>query len=60
MSWQAAEKLDRSVCPRQIAAIAHTCNNTPRKCLGFRTPAEVLLQHLLHFKCESTYWLSPA
>lgn len=29
-------------------------NNTPRKCLGFRTPAEVLLDQLLHFKCEST------
>ena len=30
-------------------------NNTPRKCLGFQTPAEVLLAQLLHFKCESTY-----
>ena len=29
-------------------------NNTPRKCLGFHTPAEVLLAQLLHFKCEST------
>jgi len=29
-------------------------NNTPRKCLGFRTPAEVFLTQLLHFKCEST------
>jgi IS30 family transposase len=29
-------------------------NNTPRKCLGFQTPAEVLLAQLLHFKCEST------
>jgi len=29
-------------------------NNTPRKCLGFLTPAEVLLAQLLHFKCEST------
>ena len=29
-------------------------NNTPRKCLGFKTPAEVLLAQLLHFKCEST------
>jgi IS30 family transposase len=28
-------------------------NNTPRKCLGFRSPAEVFLK-LLHFKCEST------
>ena len=29
-------------------------NNTPRKCLDYRTPAEVFGQGLLHFKCEST------
>ena len=29
-------------------------NNTPRKCLDFKTPAEVFLAQLLHFKCEST------
>ncbi len=29
-------------------------NNTPRKCLGYQTPAEVFHNHLLHFKCEST------
>ena len=29
-------------------------NNTPRKCLGFRSPAEAFLAQLLHFKCEST------
>ncbi len=28
-------------------------NNTPRKCLDFRTPAESFAQ-LLHFECEST------
>ena len=33
-------------------------NNTPRKCLDFRTPAEAFSQ-VLHFKCESTSWLSP-
>jgi transposase, IS30 family len=33
-------------------------NTTPRKCLDFRTPAEVFLAQLLHFKCESTYPLS--
>jgi transposase, IS30 family len=32
-------------------------NNTPRKCLDFRTPAEVFLQ-LLHFECESTFPLA--
>jgi len=29
-------------------------NNTPRKCLKFRSPAEVFLDKLLHFECEST------
>ena len=33
-------------------------NNTPRKCLGFKTPAETFLQPL-HFKCESTPGTSP-
>ena len=28
-------------------------NNTPRKCLDFRTPAEVFWNNMLHFKCES-------
>jgi IS30 family transposase len=32
-------------------------NNTPRKCLGFKSPAEVFI-NLLHFKCESTSRLS--
>ena len=40
--------------PQQIDAIARQCNNTPRKCLGFKTPAELFYNHLLHFKCEST------
>jgi IS30 family transposase len=30
-------------------------NNTPRKCLDYRTPAEVFWERLLHFKCESTF-----
>ena len=32
-------------------------NNTPRKCLDFRTPAEVFWEKLLHFKCESIFLL---
>ena len=34
-------------------------NNTPRKCLGFQTPAETFVKPL-HFKCESTAGSSPA
>ena len=29
-------------------------NNTPRKCLGYRTPAEIFSNQVLHLKCEST------
>lgn len=39
-----------------LQALAHHLNNTPRKCLAFKTPAEVFHKHLqtLHFECEST------
>lgn len=40
-------------------ACIRTYNNTPRECLGYKTPAEVFCQQLLHFKCESTLRLSP-
>ncbi len=48
----------RQCSQRQIDAIARRHNNTPRKCLGFKTPAELFSGHLLHFKCESTSPLS--
>jgi len=35
-------------------ALIAAYNNTPRKCLKFRTPAEVFLAKLLHFELEST------
>lgn len=38
-----------------IEAVASRYNNTPRKCLGFKTPAEVFSAQLLHFKRESTF-----
>jgi len=40
---------------RDLQHLAKRLNNTPRKCLRFKTPAEVLSKHLLHFKCESTF-----
>jgi len=43
-----------------LNAYAAACNNTPRKCLGYKTPAEVFNSQLLHFKLESTCRLSPA
>lgn len=33
-------------------------NHTPRKCLGYKTPAEVFAKQLLHFKCEFTFPLA--
>ena len=33
-------------------------NNTPRKCLGYRTPAETLDDQVLHLECELTFPLS--
>ena len=44
---------------QEFNAKLQTYNNTPRKCLGYKTPAEVFCQQLLHFKCESTFRLSP-
>jgi len=44
------DTLDRELLEAWIAAY----NNTPRKCLRFRSPAEVFLDKVLHFECEST------
>jgi transposase, IS30 family len=40
--------------PQLFDAWIAAYNNTPRKCLKFRTPAEVFLAKLLHFEREST------
>jgi transposase, IS30 family len=45
--------------PDRLTAYVAAYNNTPRKCLGFKSPAEVFLSQLLRFKCESTFRLSP-
>ncbi len=42
---------------RKLDAILARHNHTPRKCLGFQTPAEAFLP--LHFVCESTPGSSP-
>ena len=39
----------------RFALLVQAYNNTPRKCLGYNTPAEVFWNHVLHFKCESTF-----
>ena len=43
----------------RFTQLVQAYNNTPRKCLGYQTPAEVFWDHLLHLECESTFRLSP-
>jgi transposase, IS30 family len=48
-----------TISDRHFTALLQAYNATPRKCLDFKTPAELFLQQLLHFKCESTSRPSP-
>jgi IS30 family transposase len=41
----------------QIQLLARLYNHTPRKCLGFKTPAQAFSQ-VLHLECESSFPLS--
>ena len=52
-------KTDLAILPNsRFRNLVAAYNNTPRKCLDFRTPAETFSQ-VLHFECESTSRLSP-
>jgi IS30 family transposase len=44
--------------PARLASFVCAYNNTPRKCLDWKTPAELFCQQLLHFERESTFPLS--
>jgi IS30 family transposase len=51
-------KTDLVLLPeRRFRALMAAYNNTPRKCLDWRTPAETFFQ-VLHFECESTFPLA--
>jgi IS30 family transposase len=51
-------KTDLALLPaKRFNALIAAYNNTPRKCLDFKTPAETFAQ-VLHFECESTSPLS--
>src|SRR5439155_19237076 len=39
---------------QRLLSLVRSYNHTPRKCLNYKTPAEVFCRDLLHFKCEST------
>ena len=41
--------------PDYIPRVTQAYNHTPRKCLGYLTPVEILSKPLLHLKCESTF-----
>ena len=47
------------VSDSQLAQLAQADNNTPRRCLGYLTPAEIWANYfsnqVLHLKCESTF-----
>jgi transposase, IS30 family len=52
-------KTDLATLPtRRFRQMIAAYNNTPRKCLDFRTPAEAFSK-VLRFECESTSRLSP-
>ncbi len=49
-------KTDLAALPNdRFIKLVRAYNNTPRKCLDFQTPAEIFLDEVLHFKCESTH-----
>jgi len=51
-------KTDLATLPnRRFNALISAYNNTPRKCLDFKTPAEAFAE-ALHFECESTFPLA--
>ena len=47
-----------AVSDEALTQLNQACNNTPRKCLGYRTPAEIFAIRVLHLKCEFTFPLS--
>ena len=48
-------KTDLAALPqKRFTQMIQAYNNTPRKCLDYRTPAEIFLDRVLHLKCEST------
>jgi IS30 family transposase len=43
---------------QRLLSLVRCYNHTPRKCLNYKTPAEVFTRDLLHLKCEPTFRLS--
>ena len=56
MRWRLPRKTELALLPaEEFAAQLQAYNNTPRRCLSYRTSAEVLLDRVLHFECEFTF-----
>ena len=52
-------KTDLAALPQaRFTQLLQAYNNTPRKCLGYKTPAETFWDSVLHLKCESTFLLA--
>ena len=50
------QKTDLQQLPEAVPyRVIQAYNSTPRKCLGYLTPAEIYSYQLLHLKCESTF-----
>ena len=53
-------KTDLAALPvERFTQMIQAYNNTPRKCLNYKTPAEIFLESVLHLKCESTFRPAP-
>ncbi len=39
----------------RFVQLVQAYNNTPRKCLNYKTPAETFWNEVLHFKCEFSF-----
>ena len=49
-------KMNLAEVPEErFTEVALAYNNTPRKCLGYRSSAEIFKTRVLHFKCEFTF-----
>ena len=55
LRWGLPRKTDlAALSEEEFTAHVQTYNNTLRKCLGYRTPAEDFQDQVLHFECEFT------
>ena len=55
LRWTLPRKTDLATLPEaRFTPLLQAYNNTPRKCLAYKTSAETFWDSGLHLKCEST------